>query len=80
MNLSPSKFNPYRHTQKPDGFFSFAELYQHPCPLKEKDRGGSRKQVGIIGGGIAGLTAADELSQLGHEVTILEAGDRLGAH
>ena len=78
MNLSQLKFNPYRHTQKSDRPFSFTELYQHPGPLKEKDPGGSRKQVGIIGGGIAGLTAGYELSELGHEVTILEASHRLG--
>ena len=58
--------------------FSFTELYQHPGPLKEKDPGGSRKGIGIIAGGIAGLTAAYELSQLGHEVAILEGSDRLG--
>ena len=86
MNLSSSKFNPYRHTQKSDIAsatlrdrpFSFTQLYQHPCPLKEKDSGGSRKRVGIIGGGIAGLTAGYELRELGHEVTILEASHRLG--
>lgn len=34
--------------------------------------------VGIIGGGVAGLGAAFELIQAGHDVTIVEAADRLG--
>ncbi len=76
--MSSSNFHIYRHTQKPDHPFSFAELYQHPNSLKAKDPGGDRLQVGIIGGGIAGLTAAYELSQLSYEVTILEASHRLG--
>ncbi len=65
-------------TSQKDRPFSFAAAYGHPGDLKQKDRKGSRKQVGIIGGGIAGLTSAYELSQLGHDVTILEASDRLG--
>ncbi|OIK16641.1 amino acid oxidase [Bacillus sp. MUM 116] len=32
----------------------------------------------IVGGGFSGLTAARELSQLGHKVLILEARDRIG--
>ena len=33
----------------------------------------------IIGGGVSGLTAASELSALGHEnILVLEASDRLG--
>jgi len=32
----------------------------------------------IIGGGISGLTAAKKLLELGHQVTILEAANRLG--
>ncbi|MFB2924324.1 flavin monoamine oxidase family protein [Aerosakkonema funiforme] len=73
-----SKFNPFRHTQQFDRPFSFEALYSHPGDLLLRDRGGDRKRIGIIGGGIAGLTSGYELSQLGHEVTILEAGDRLG--
>lgn len=65
-------------TSQKDIPFSFAAVYGHPGDLKHKDRQGSRKQVGIIGGGIAGLTSAYELSQLGHDVTILEGSDRLG--
>lgn len=37
-----------------------------------------RKSVGIIGGGIAGLTAAYRLLQSGHRVRLFEAGPSLG--
>jgi len=36
------------------------------------------KKVCVIGGGIAGLVAAYELQELGHDVTLLEATDRWG--
>ncbi len=32
----------------------------------------------VIGGGVAGLAAADELLRLGHQVVLLEQGDRVG--
>ena len=32
----------------------------------------------MVGGGVAGLTAAWDLAQAGHEVTVLDAGDRVG--
>lgn len=35
-------------------------------------------KVGVIGGGIAGLTAAYELSKKGHEVTVFESKPELG--
>lgn len=73
-----SRFNPFRHTQQFDRPFSFKALYSHPGDLSIRDRSSYRKRIGIIGGGIAGLTSAYELSQLGHEVTVLEASDRLG--
>lgn len=35
-------------------------------------------KVGILGAGVAGLTAAHELARAGHQVTIYEAADRAG--
>ncbi len=39
---------------------------------------GSGVKVAILGAGIAGMTAAYELSKAGYECTILEARDRSG--
>ncbi len=71
-------FNPYRHTQELDRPFSFERLYRHPGSLSRYDQGGTRKRIAMIGGGIAGLVSAYELSQLNHQVTVLEADSRLG--
>jgi len=40
--------------------------------------GGKGKSVVVLGAGIAGLTAAYELSKAGYHVTLLEARDRVG--
>jgi len=37
-----------------------------------------RKRIVVIGAGLAGLAAASELQQRGHEVVVLEARDRIG--
>ncbi len=38
----------------------------------------SRQRIAVLGGGIAGLTAARELARHGHSVTMVESGDRWG--
>lgn len=40
--------------------------------------GGSQPDVLVIGAGLAGLTAARDLRERGHTVTVLEARDRIG--
>lgn len=54
---------------------SIGEILQQ---IRTDDRGRPRKQVVILGGGMAGLAAAYELTRLGHEVEILEASGRTG--
>nr|WP_278245674.1 NAD(P)/FAD-dependent oxidoreductase [Limimaricola pyoseonensis] len=44
--------------------------------MKEQDMQGAR--IAIVGGGITGLTTAYRLRESGAEVTLIEAGDRLG--
>ena len=38
----------------------------------------SGRQVAIIGGGPAGMAAADQLNKMGHSVTVYERSDRVG--
>lgn len=53
------------------------DLGTHPGDLRRYDVGRT-KSIAVVGGGIAGLTAAYELALLGHNVTVLEATDRAG--
>jgi len=46
---------------------------------KTLERIGPSKKVIVIGAGLAGLSAAFELTLVGHEVTVLEAQMRPGA-
>jgi monoamine oxidase len=57
--------------------FDPAAAYKHPGDLSAFD-GRRRKRVCIIGGGMAGLTAAYELLKLDHDVTLLEGSSRFG--
>ncbi|MDA2912996.1 FAD-dependent oxidoreductase [Acidobacteriia bacterium AH_259_A11_L15] len=47
-------------------------------PSKSLERIGPPKKVIVLGAGLAGLSAAYELTQAGHEVTVLEAQTRPG--
>lgn len=38
----------------------------------------SGRSVAIIGGGPAGMAAADQLNKMGHSVTVYERSDRIG--
>lgn len=44
----------------------------------ENPKNFSGKKVGIIGGGVAGLTAAWQVVQLGHDVTVYDEAEKIG--
>ncbi len=55
-----------------------ADLFAEKDQAWKYGRVTEAKKVAIIGGGIAGLEAARVASLRGHQVTVYEAGDRLG--
>lgn len=52
----------------------FEEGWIVPRPPKTR----TGKRVAVIGGGPAGMAAADQLNKAGHSVTVFERADRIG--
>src|SRR4051812_43755529 len=73
------KYSPFRFAAAAAGDekFEAKAAYAHPGPVEAYDQR-RRKRVCVVGGGIAGLTAAYELALLEHEVVLLEASNRFG--
>jgi len=42
------------------------------------EKAGTKKRVAVVGGGMAGLSAATTAARRGHDVTLYEASDRIG--
>src|SRR5262249_42165072 len=58
--------------------FSISPLPTLTANQPRLERKGAARKVIVIGAGLAGLSAAYELSQAGHEVIVLEARARAG--
>lgn len=54
------------------------ELFKFPDELNNPQRTKNPQSICIVGGGVAGLTAAYELAIRGHDITLLESAARLG--
>eukprot|EP00798_Chlamydomonas_sp_ICE-L_P026060 gene26060-11762_t len=53
---------------------AYEEGWMVPRPPKLR----TGRKVAIVGGGPAGMAAADQLNKMGHEVTVYERSDRIG--
>jgi monoamine oxidase len=58
--------------------FDLAQFFSPPGYRLWNLRSGREKRVAVIGGGIAGLTAAFELTRMGQKVSLFERSDRMG--
>ncbi|SHK04778.1 flavin monoamine oxidase family protein [Paramaledivibacter caminithermalis] len=70
-----------RKAGRPEDFQNIINLLSPPPDITTIDKPGSFKgvKVGIIGGGLAGLSSAFELRKLGFDITIFDAlEDRIG--
>ncbi len=54
--------------------YAFANGYVKPNPPKKR----TGKKIAVIGSGPSGLSAADELNQMGHKVTVFEKDEKPG--
>jgi monoamine oxidase len=65
--------------QIPAAIAAFASIPMEAFPFRGNlERKGVAKKIIIIGAGLAGLSAAYELTQAGHDVTVLEAQRKAG--
>ncbi|HEX2051040.1 MAG TPA: NAD(P)/FAD-dependent oxidoreductase [Actinomycetota bacterium] len=75
--MAATWIRPYDWCDRSEGMAA-RTAFAHPGDMQRFDRPEGRKKVGVVGGGVAGLTAAYELSQLSHQVTVFESTDRWG--
>ncbi|TVP52758.1 MAG: glutamate synthase subunit beta [Mongoliibacter sp.] len=54
------------------------EAYEHGYVKPNPPKSRTGKKVAVIGSGPAGLAAADQLNQAGHEVTVFEKDEKVG--
>src|SRR5918998_3585899 len=69
-----------REFLKQSGMAALSVSLLEPFALAQRsfERRGAAKKIIVIGAGLAGLSAAYELTQAGHDVTVLEARTRAG--